>query len=203
MDSFFWFRRTFPEISCNDFKIKVTDETSPELLKMVLQVTAHVKWYNLFLTGIYCDGLYRSSVWDWQTGIYHWNKAGVKVLYSRYPVSFLWTQNRPPERISLGIWWISSLIKKLEQGSFQWPRSESEVRDLTAQQFGWLMEGLTITPKKTVYQVNPPEYIARPCAKQRNFQELFCYENTHIFLWKMPLAGILKSIIQKNTTLFL
>lgn len=36
------------------------------------------------------------------------------------------------------------LYKRLERGRFQWPRSESEVRDLSHQQFRWLMEGLSI-----------------------------------------------------------
>ena len=33
------------------------------------------------------------------------------------------------------------------------------VRELTPQQFRWLMEGLTITPKKSVRPVEPPEYM--------------------------------------------
>ncbi|MDO9535224.1 MAG: IS66 family insertion sequence element accessory protein TnpB [Bacillota bacterium] len=40
------------------------------------------------------------------------------------------------------------LYKRLERGSFQWPRSESEVRDLSPQQFRWLMEGLSIDQPK-------------------------------------------------------
>lgn len=40
------------------------------------------------------------------------------------------------------------LYKRLERGNFQWPRSESEVRDLTPQQFRWLMEGLSIDQPK-------------------------------------------------------
>ncbi len=40
------------------------------------------------------------------------------------------------------------LYKRLERGSFQWPRSESEVRDLSHQQFRWLMEGLSIDQPK-------------------------------------------------------
>ena len=40
------------------------------------------------------------------------------------------------------------LYKRLERGSFLWPRSESEVRDLTPQQFRWLMEGLSIDQPK-------------------------------------------------------
>jgi transposase len=33
------------------------------------------------------------------------------------------------------------------------------VRLLTQQQFRWLMEGLTVTPKKSVRPVEPPEYM--------------------------------------------
>lgn len=40
------------------------------------------------------------------------------------------------------------MYKRLERGSFQWPRSESEVRDLTQQQFRWLMEGLSVDQPK-------------------------------------------------------
>ena len=52
------------------------------------------------------------------------------------------------------------LYKRLEQGRFQWPRNESEVQSLTRQQFRWLMEGLTITPKHTVQEITPPQYLA-------------------------------------------
>lgn len=52
------------------------------------------------------------------------------------------------------------LYKRLEQGKFVWPRNESEVQVLTSQQFRWLMEGLTIAPKKAVQEVTPPEYLA-------------------------------------------
>ena len=34
------------------------------------------------------------------------------------------------------------LYKRLENGSFQWPRTKDEVRTLTPQQYRWLMEGL-------------------------------------------------------------
>ena len=52
------------------------------------------------------------------------------------------------------------LYKRLEQGKFVWPRNESEVQAITSQQFRWLMEGLTITPKKTVQEVDPPTHMA-------------------------------------------
>ena len=70
---------------------------------------------------------------------------------------------RKTDRIK-GLVWESDgyllLYKRLEQGKFQWPRSEFEVKDLTNQQFRWLMEGLTVAPKKVVKQVQPPEYLA-------------------------------------------
>lgn len=40
------------------------------------------------------------------------------------------------------------LYKRLESGSFQWPRSEAEARELNAQQYRWLMEGLQIDQPK-------------------------------------------------------
>jgi transposase len=40
------------------------------------------------------------------------------------------------------------LYKRLESGSFQWPKDEAEVRRLTPQQFRWLMEGLSIEQPK-------------------------------------------------------
>ena len=52
------------------------------------------------------------------------------------------------------------LYKHLEQGKFAWPRNEAEVRAITSQQFRWLIEGLTITPKKAVQKVNPPEHMS-------------------------------------------
>lgn len=40
------------------------------------------------------------------------------------------------------------LYKRLESGSFRWPRSESEARALTPQQYRWLMEGLSVDQPK-------------------------------------------------------
>ena len=40
------------------------------------------------------------------------------------------------------------LYKRLESGSFQWPRKESEARALTSQQYRWLMEGLSVDQPK-------------------------------------------------------
>lgn len=38
--------------------------------------------------------------------------------------------------------------KRLDCGSFQWPRKASEARPLTRQEFRWLMEGLDIDQPK-------------------------------------------------------
>lgn len=40
------------------------------------------------------------------------------------------------------------LYKRLEEDVYQWPRTESEARQITAQQFRWLMEGLKIDQPK-------------------------------------------------------
>ena len=36
------------------------------------------------------------------------------------------------------------LIKRLENGRYQWPRSTQELREMDQLQFEWLMQGLTI-----------------------------------------------------------
>ena len=45
------------------------------------------------------------------------------------------------------------LYKRLESGVFQWPRKESEAKDITPQQYRWLMEGLSIEPPKAHREV--------------------------------------------------
>jgi transposase len=50
------------------------------------------------------------------------------------------------------------VYKRLEAGNFQWPRNTNEVKQLSGKQFRWLMEGLTISPKKLVKEVSP-EYL--------------------------------------------
>jgi len=45
------------------------------------------------------------------------------------------------------------LYKRLEQGRFQWPRKESEARQITRQQLRWLLEGLNIEQPKALRKV--------------------------------------------------
>jgi transposase len=42
------------------------------------------------------------------------------------------------------------LYKRLENGKYQWPRNEESAREITSQEFRWLIEGLTIEPKRKI-----------------------------------------------------
>ena len=48
------------------------------------------------------------------------------------------------------------LYKRLSNGSFQWPRSEVELRLLDPQTFRWLMEGLSME-QRTAIRKEPPK----------------------------------------------
>ncbi len=45
------------------------------------------------------------------------------------------------------------LYKRLEESVFQWPKNNEEMKQLTPQQFRWLMEGLSIEQKKFIKDV--------------------------------------------------
>lgn len=58
---------------------------------------------------------------------------------------------RRRDRIKVFLWegdGFVLLYKRLEKGSFQWPKSELDVRNITPQQLRWLMEGLSIDQPK-------------------------------------------------------
>jgi transposase len=42
------------------------------------------------------------------------------------------------------------LYKRLADGRFQWPRSPEEAKQITWQQFRWLMEGLSVEQRKAI-----------------------------------------------------
>ena len=50
------------------------------------------------------------------------------------------------------------LDKRLESGRFQWPRTQSECRPITWQEFRWLMEGLQIEQKSAIKPVLPASF---------------------------------------------
>ena len=47
------------------------------------------------------------------------------------------------------------LYKRLEDGCFKWPKDEKEARQITRQQFRWLLEGLAIEQPQAVKKVHP------------------------------------------------
>ena len=58
---------------------------------------------------------------------------------------------RQRDRIK-GLYWEGDgfllVYKRLESGSFQWPRDGNEAKEITAQQYRWLMEGLSMEQPK-------------------------------------------------------
>ena len=42
------------------------------------------------------------------------------------------------------------LYKRLENGKYKWPRDSDEARQITPQEFRWLMEGLSIEQKTAI-----------------------------------------------------
>ena len=45
------------------------------------------------------------------------------------------------------------LYKRLTDGKFQWPRNDEDARELTPQQYRWLMDGLSVSQKKAIKPV--------------------------------------------------
>ena len=50
------------------------------------------------------------------------------------------------------------LYKRLENGSFKWPRRESEIKPISWQEFRWLMEGLELEQKGAIRSVKPADF---------------------------------------------
>lgn len=48
--------------------------------------------------------------------------------------------------------------KRFTEGRVQWPRNDKEAKELSLQQYRWLMEGLSITQKKVISKVKPEIY---------------------------------------------
>lgn len=65
---------------------------------------------------------------------------------------------RRADRIKALVWEGDGFLlayKRLETGSFQWPRNNEEAMEISDQQFRWLMEGLTLSQKKSIPKVYP------------------------------------------------
>lgn len=46
------------------------------------------------------------------------------------------------------------LYKRLENGKFQWPRTQDDVLKISPQEFRWLLEGLSINQPKAVRKIS-------------------------------------------------
>ena len=51
------------------------------------------------------------------------------------------------------------LYKRLENGRFKWPRDESEAKEITRQQFRWLLEGLAVVQPGRIKKTGPKAVI--------------------------------------------
>ena len=58
------------------------------------------------------------------------------------------------------------LYKRLESGSFQWPRSEAEAKLLTPQEYRWLMEGMNVEQPKA-------QWLSRKLKKYLRILDIF------------------------------
>lgn len=47
------------------------------------------------------------------------------------------------------------VYKRLEAGRFKWPRAASEAREITPEQFTWLVQGLALEQKSRIQEVSP------------------------------------------------
>lgn len=47
------------------------------------------------------------------------------------------------------------LYKRLADGRFRWPRFESEMKEITSEQYRWLMSGFEVVPKRPIRNVTP------------------------------------------------
>ena len=50
------------------------------------------------------------------------------------------------------------LYKRLESGKYQWPRRKEEVRNLSRQEYKWLLEGLSIDQPRAIRPVQKRDF---------------------------------------------
>ena len=88
------------------------------------------------------------------------SKLGEGATCSGYFIPVLWQANGSNQRIGLGIRWIFCFYTKgWNKGTFSGRDPNQKFEISPSNSFRWLMEGLTVTPKRIVKQVEPPEYM--------------------------------------------
>ena len=74
------------------------------------------------------------------------------------PVLFLFCGKRR-DRIKVLLWegdGFVLLYKRLENGSFKWPRTKEEAMEVTPEQYHMLMQGLEIVAKRPIEELTDP-----------------------------------------------
>lgn len=82
--------------------------------------------------------------------------------YNPYDKSLFLFCGRRRDRLK-GLLWDEDgfllLYKRLDNGGFQWPRCEAEVKLLTGEQFVWLMQGLSVNQPKVIRKNTPADLV--------------------------------------------
>ena len=65
------------------------------------------------------------------------------------------------DRIKVLLWeqdGFGLLYKRLENGAFQWPKTQDDLKPITWQQFRWLMEGLKVEQEVKIKRALPGDF---------------------------------------------
>ncbi|HWT27335.1 MAG TPA: IS66 family insertion sequence element accessory protein TnpB [Mobilitalea sp.] len=76
------------------------------------------------------------------------------------PSLFLFCGNKR-DRLKALLWEGDGFVlmyKRLESGSFKWPRNEEQARCISMKEFRWLMEGLEIDQPKAIKDIKPGDF---------------------------------------------
>lgn len=149
---------------------RITEQKSinPDLMRLGVQGNIQGKtWIHNAREARWQHRLQENAVTPPQTMPASWGTAYESIVQQQFELDpftntlFLFCGRRR-DRIK-ALYWEGDgfvlLYKRLESGSFQWPRSETEAKALTPQQYRWLMEELSIDQPKAHKAVNTLEMV--------------------------------------------